>query len=177
MNTPPPDTLDTSSAMEHQAQPPIQAPIPRPAAHAKRFRRLAAKPLKPLKLAASAINSVRSNANTPTPTPPSASSFPLSTADDEAAHSDSPARSGTASTTSSRLEPPSEAKERKRRSLPLRKKHTDPSVNSLDPVQVAHAARGPSKPLDSELPAAVLRVRVCSAEGLVAKDRNGFSDP
>lgn len=47
----------------------------------------------------------------------------------------------------------------------------------LTPAQVASAARGPRKPLEGEEPAAWLRVRVVKAEGLVAKDRSGTSDP
>ncbi|WVO16689.1 phosphatidylserine decarboxylase [Cryptococcus depauperatus] len=47
----------------------------------------------------------------------------------------------------------------------------------LSPAQVASAARGPRKPLDGEEAAAWLRVRVVKAEGLVAKDRGGTSDP
>jgi phosphatidylserine decarboxylase len=46
-----------------------------------------------------------------------------------------------------------------------------------NPAQLAAASRGPRKPLDGEEPAAVLRVRVVKAENLVAKDRNGTSDP
>lgn len=45
------------------------------------------------------------------------------------------------------------------------------------PAQLAAAARGPRKPLDGEEPAAWLRVRVVKADDLVAKDRNGTSDP
>lgn len=151
-----------SPPMTQATQPALVQPVP----HHKRFRRLAAKPLKPLKLAASAINSVRSNASTPVP----GATFNFDEDHD-------PSRSASANS-SAHLEPPTEKaeKERKRRSLPLRKKH-DTTTSTLDPVQVAHAARGPSKPLDGELPAAVLRVRVCSAAGLVAKDRNGLSDP
>jgi phosphatidylserine decarboxylase len=47
----------------------------------------------------------------------------------------------------------------------------------MTPAQVASAARGPRKPLDGEEPAAWVRVRVVRAQGLVAKDRNGTSDP
>jgi phosphatidylserine decarboxylase len=46
-----------------------------------------------------------------------------------------------------------------------------------NPAQLAAASRGPRKPLDGEEAAAVLRVRVVKAENLVAKDRNGTSDP
>jgi phosphatidylserine decarboxylase len=46
-----------------------------------------------------------------------------------------------------------------------------------NPTQLAAASSGPRKPLDGEEPAAVLRVRVVRAENLVAKDRNGTSDP
>ena len=45
------------------------------------------------------------------------------------------------------------------------------------PAQIASAAAGPRKPLDGEEPAAWLRVRVVKAEGLIAKDRRGTSDP
>jgi len=50
-------------------------------------------------------------------------------------------------------------------------------AQGLSAVQIAAIAQGPRKPLDGEEPAAVLRVRVVKAEGLVAKDRNGTSDP
>lgn len=46
-----------------------------------------------------------------------------------------------------------------------------------NPAQLAAASSGPRKPLEGEEPAAVLRVRVVRAENLVAKDRNGTSDP
>ncbi|WVF69626.1 phosphatidylserine decarboxylase [Kwoniella sp. CBS 6097] len=51
------------------------------------------------------------------------------------------------------------------------------AAGALTPAQIASAARGPRKPLDGEEPAAWLRVRVVKAEGLVAKDRSGTSDP
>ncbi|KAE8540468.1 phosphatidylserine decarboxylase [Cryptococcus gattii VGV] len=51
------------------------------------------------------------------------------------------------------------------------------SAAGLTPAQVASAAQGPRKPLEGEEPAAWLRVRVVKAEGLVAKDRSGTSDP
>ena len=50
-------------------------------------------------------------------------------------------------------------------------------VMNLTPAQIAAAARGPRKPLEGEEPAAWLRVRVVQGRGLVAKDRNGTSDP
>lgn len=50
-------------------------------------------------------------------------------------------------------------------------------AQGMSPAQIAAIAQGPRKPLDGEEPAAVLRVRVVKAEGLVAKDRNGTSDP
>ncbi|EIW71117.1 hypothetical protein TREMEDRAFT_67577 [Tremella mesenterica DSM 1558] len=54
---------------------------------------------------------------------------------------------------------------------------SDGNAGALTPQQVASAARGPRKPLEGEEPAAWLRVRVVKAEGLVAKDRGGTSDP
>ncbi|OCF30786.1 phosphatidylserine decarboxylase [Kwoniella heveanensis BCC8398] len=51
------------------------------------------------------------------------------------------------------------------------------AAGALTPAQIASAARGPRKPLDGEEPAAWLRVRIVQAEGLVAKDRSGTSDP
>ncbi len=48
---------------------------------------------------------------------------------------------------------------------------------NLSPAQIASAAKGPRKPLEGEEPAAWLRVRVVKADGLVAKDRRGTSDP
>ena len=50
-------------------------------------------------------------------------------------------------------------------------------AQDLTAAQIASATRGPRKPLEGEEPAAVLRVRVVKADGLVAKDRNGHSDP
>ena len=47
----------------------------------------------------------------------------------------------------------------------------------MTPTQAAMAAKGPRKPLEGEEPAAWVRVRIVRAEGLVAKDRNGTSDP
>ncbi|WVQ98224.1 phosphatidylserine decarboxylase [Kwoniella sp. CBS 9459] len=51
------------------------------------------------------------------------------------------------------------------------------AAGALTPAQIASAARGPRKPLEGEEPAAWLRVRVVKAQGLVAKDRSGTSDP
>lgn len=47
----------------------------------------------------------------------------------------------------------------------------------LDGTAIVKSVRGPRKPLDGEEPAAVVRVRVVKADGLVARDRNGSSDP
>lgn len=68
------------------------------------------------------------------------------------------------------------------RSLGLGRKKTRRHLKAKDgaaltPAQLASAARGPRKPLEGEEPAAWLRVRVVKAEDLVAKDRNGTSDP
>lgn len=152
------------------------------------FKRLAAKPLKPLKLAASAIGSVpsriggghRSNsgdtgfASSATATPDEELTVTL----------DAPASSYSAQLSS---QPPptgstvnSAYLEKKKRSkIPGRRKHqkTRGGVGILDAAQVAQVAQGPRKPLEHEEPAAMLRVRVVSAEGLVVKDRNGSSDP
>ncbi|KAL1405276.1 phosphatidylserine decarboxylase [Vanrija albida] len=121
-----------------------------------RLKRLASKPLKPLKLAASAIHSVSySRSSTPTPQ----ASF-----DDE-----EPARpSGSTLLGVPDAKPPG----------PRPGKHRSISSQHItDPVLLAQATRGPRKPLEGEDPAAWLRVRVNSAEGLVVKDRNGSSDP
>lgn len=146
------------------------------------MRRLAAKPLKPLKLAASAISSVRHGASTPTPGTPrefyeeESDAFSL---DPSRTGTPQPQRSGTASSfgsgTGDQLEAPGERPTMRKRMSFTRSKKTDPA--SLDPVQVALAARGPRRPLEGEEPAAVLRVRVVRADDLVAKDRNGYSDP
>lgn len=66
------------------------------------------------------------------------------------------------------------------RSLGLKKKRRHLKSKdgaTLTPAQLASAARGPRKPLEGEEPAAWLRVRVVKADNLVAKDRNGTSDP
>jgi phosphatidylserine decarboxylase len=155
-----------------------------------RLRRLASKPLKPLKLAASAIGSVpgrisgkhdKDNAS-----PPSSATAAHTSEEDEVAATPSSASgsvptsttTGTTAANSAYLELP--ATEKKRRKIPGRRKHPK-SVSGLsgilDATQIAQVAQGPRKPLEQEEPAAILRVRVVSAEGLVVKDRNGFSDP
>jgi phosphatidylserine decarboxylase len=58
-----------------------------------------------------------------------------------------------------------------------RLRHLNAGTSGMTPSQIASAARGPRKPLDGEEPAVWVRVRVVKAEGLVAKDRNGTSDP
>ena len=63
------------------------------------------------------------------------------------------------------------------RRLGRRRKHHHVNAMGLTPAQIASAAKGPRKPLEGEEPAGWLRVRVLKAEGLVAKDRNGSSDP
>lgn len=50
-------------------------------------------------------------------------------------------------------------------------------AGELSAAQLALAGKLPRKPLEGEDPAATLRVRVVRAENLVAKDRNGASDP
>lgn len=58
-----------------------------------------------------------------------------------------------------------------------RRRHHKLDEQASTPAQIAAAAKAPSKPIDGEEPVAVLRVRVVEAEGLVAKDRSGSSDP
>ena len=67
--------------------------------------------------------------------------------------------------------------EKRKRTRRLRYRSTKGNGLAVDPQEVTRAARGPRKPLDGEEPAVVLRVRVVKAEGLVAKDRGGTSDP
>ncbi|BEJ14342.1 hypothetical protein CspHIS471_0401090 [Cutaneotrichosporon sp. HIS471] len=129
---------------------PPQQDKPQPA----RLRRLASKPLKPLKLAASAIT--RSGSSTPA----GASSHDDDSNSVADAHLDA-----------------SDPKLRKRLSFTRKKESPQLPHVPLDPAQIALAARGPRRPLEGEEPAAVLRVRVVRANDLVAKDRNGFSDP
>lgn len=157
---------------------PIDAPSNPPTPYGQksnpRLRKLAKKPLKPLKLAANAYHTVRSGLATPN------SGHSTAGLEDELAGlnmsdgSSKVSRSVTSTSTSSNgtgtLEPHAALNEkkwlgRKRESM------------MLDPVLIAHAAKGPRKPLENEEPAAWLRVRVVSADGLVAKDRNGLSDP
>lgn len=61
---------------------------------------------------------------------------------------------------------------RKRANRPLRD-----NTSGLTPAQLAQMAGGLRKPLEGEEPAAWVRVRVVRANDLVAKDRNGTSDP
>jgi phosphatidylserine decarboxylase len=149
---------------------PIDPPQQQSKGQPARLRRLAAKPLKPLKLAASAISSARHGGSTPTP------GTPLEELDYvDVRLAPQPNRSGTASSFGSNGDH-LDAEQKARKRLSFNRKKESPAA-SLDPVQVALAARGPRRPLEGEEPAAVLRVRVVRAEDLVAKDRNGFSDP
>lgn len=59
----------------------------------------------------------------------------------------------------------------------MRRHHRLKGQAGLTPAQIASAAKGQRKPLDGEEPVAWLRVRVVRADGLVAKDRRGTSDP
>ena len=120
-----------------------------------RVKRLASKPLK---LAASTFRPLTNRTNS------SASSLPPSGSTDAADQS----LSGTV--------PPSGRRglrSKTKRIRHLRSKDVVPA----NPQQLAAASRGPRKPLEGEEPAAWLRVRVVKAENLVAKDRNGTSDP
>jgi phosphatidylserine decarboxylase len=118
-----------------------------------RVKRLASKPLK---LAASTFRPLTNRTNS------SASSLPPSTAAD-------------LSDTGGSVPPPTARRglRTKTRIRHLRSRDAVPA----NPTQLAAASSGPRKPLDGEEPAAVLRVRVVRAENLVAKDRNGTSDP
>jgi phosphatidylserine decarboxylase len=118
-----------------------------------RVKRLASRPLK---LAASTFRPLTNRTNS------SASSLPPSTAAD-------------LSDTAGSVPPPTARRglRTKTRIRHLRSRDTVPA----NPTQLAAASSGPRKPLDGEEPAAVLRVRVVRAENLVAKDRNGTSDP
>jgi phosphatidylserine decarboxylase len=129
----------------------LEAPSP----HPPRLKRLATKPLK---LAQSTLHSL-SRSSSPHPTPHNNSSTTL-----------------LPEPSNPELDPPTRPsrKKRFRRHVHLPGKRDS---SNLTPAQVASAARGPRKPLDEEEPAAVLRVRVVRAEGLVAKDRGGTSDP
>lgn len=149
-----------------------------------RFKRLAKKPLKPLKLAASAIGSVPSRLggtlhSSTSSTQDDVDSSAPPTPDLYSTAMAVPLGSSTTSASTSTdgyLEPPAEPK--KRSKFPGRRKHQKTGgAMILDAAQVAQAAQGPRKPLENEEPAAILRVRVVSADGLVAKDRNGSSDP
>lgn len=121
-----------------------------------RVKRLASKPLK---LAASTFRPLTNRTNS------SASSLPPSGSTDSA----DPSLSGT-------VPPPSGR--RGLRSKTKRIRHLrSRDVVPANPQQLAAASRGPRKPLEGEEPAAWLRVRVVRADNLVAKDRNGTSDP
>ena len=129
------------------SQPPPSTDTP------SRVKRLASKPLK---LAASTFRPLTNRTNS------SASSLPPSTTAD-------------LSDTGGSVPPPTARRglRTKTRIRHLRSRDAVPA----NPTQLAAASSGPRKPLDGEEPAAVLRVRVVRAENLVAKDRNGTSDP
>jgi phosphatidylserine decarboxylase len=115
------------------------------------IKRLASKPLK---LAASTFRPLRSSSSSSTAA--------------------TPAQASSSEDVDGSVPPPSARKGlRHGRIRHLRSKGVVPS----SPAQLAAAARGPRKPLDGEEPAAWLRVRVVKADDLVAKDRNGTSDP
>jgi len=119
-----------------------------------RVKRLASKPLK---LAASTFRPLTNRTNS------SASSLPPSNSDVDTAM-------GTGAV------PPPTARRGLRTKTRIRHLRSRDAVPA-NPAQLAAASRGPRKPLDGEEPAAVLRVRIVKAENLVAKDRNGTSDP
>ena len=119
-----------------------------------RVKRLASKPLK---LAASTFRPLANRTNS------SASSLPPSSSDVDTAM-------GTGTV------PPPTARRGLRTKTRIRHLRSRAAVPA-SPAQLAAASRGPRKPLEGEEPAAVLRVRVVKAENLVAKDRNGTSDP
>lgn len=159
------------------AQPPSTAPLEATAYGQKsnpRLRKLAKKPLKPLKLAANAYHSVRSGLATP-----NSGQSAVGLEDDLAGLNVSDGstkvnRSVTSASTSSNGAGGLDTQFSINEKNWLGRKKDNMLV---DPVLIAHAAKGPRKPLDGEEPAAWLRVRVVSADGLVAKDRNGSSDP
>lgn len=64
---------------------------------------------------------------------------------------------------------------RRRGKMGRRKRHVH--AEGMTAAQLALAGKMPRKPLEGEDPAAILRVRVVKGEKLVAKDRNGVSDP
>lgn len=139
-----------------------------------RLRKLAKKPLKPLKLAANAYHSVRSGMGTPNSGHSTAGMedelAALSVSDGGSKINRSLTSASTSSNGTGTHDPQLSINEKNWRGR--RKENM-----LVDPVLIAHAAKGPRKPLDGEEPAAWLRVRVVSADSLVAKDRNGLSDP
>lgn len=119
------------------------------------IKRLASKPLK---LAASTFRPLTRSSSSSTTPSATTSSAP------DALHP-TPADASTSSS---------------RRGLSVKRRHLhmkSKDASALTPAQLASAARGPRKPLEGEEPAAWLRVRVVKADNLVAKDRNGTSDP
>ena len=139
------------TGMSPKTGPPSQPdPSRSPSQHPK-LRRLASKPLT---LAQNTLRPLTSR---------SASSLPASFAS-----SSTLIPSGDASTTAY----PSASSGRK-----MRRHHRLKGRAGLTPAQSASAAKGPRKPVEGEEPAAWLRVRVVRADGLVAKDRRGTSDP
>lgn len=125
-----------------------------------KLRRLASKPLN---LAASALSNLNlSRSGSPAP----------SIASTSTSHLPHSSLGLTGSELDKSTHPP-------RRTRKLGRKRHRPSIADglLTPAQIASAARAPRKPLEGEEPAAVVRVRIVKAEGLVAKDRKGTSDP
>ena len=135
---------------------PASAPQPR------RITRLARKPIK---IASSALRPLRSGTATPTPSSVAAAGMG---AGGSASVSSQGGNSLEPSSSISSLNPLKRITSRNRSSNP---------EGELDGNAIVKSVRGPRKPLDGEEPAGMIRVRVVKAEGLIAKDRNGLSDP
>jgi len=138
--------------MSPNTEPPSQNDLFHPQGQHPKLRRLASKPLK---LAQSTLRPLTSRSSTTPGQSTVASSSTLVPSDATSINSYS---SGS---------------DRKK----WRRHHRLKSQPGLTPAQIASAAKGPRKPLDGEEPAAWLRVRIVRADGLVAKDRRGSSDP
>ena len=164
---------------------------PYPAASTQQPRRITRLARKPIKLASSAIRPLRSSSSTSGgvggPSGAAAAGMGSGGTLNASGSSGNGSSSGggsleAPSSGSSSLNPLKRitSRSRNRESLAPGANANANAIESgaeLDGTAIVKSVRGPRKPLDGEEPAAVVRVRVVKADGLVARDRNGSSDP